>query len=80
MPAQSAPPHNRASELAQIEQFLAETGATLCPPAFAWGVGAALPITEEVRRIAMFTPAPRVSPAEAWRRIINSFRMARGAT
>jgi hypothetical protein len=64
-----APRHDRATELTEIEQFLAQTGATPCRPAYAWGVGAALPIAEEARRIAMFT-----APTDVW-----SFWMQRAA-
>jgi hypothetical protein len=44
------PQHDRATELALIETFLTETGATVSPTHYAWGVRGAVPGAEERRR------------------------------
>jgi hypothetical protein len=64
----------RAAELAQIDKFLTETGATICPARYAWGVNAPLPLAEEALRIALFRPkfsdvAIKAIDEARWRRL-----------
>ena len=58
---------NRDAELAAIERWVSEIGATYGPVRFAAHVSAALPVLEEKRRIAELQPIPTKSLGVIWR-------------
>jgi hypothetical protein len=54
----------RAAELEEIDQFIADRGATLCRPVFVGAVTGALPRREERARIAALKV--EVNGGESW--------------